>query len=111
MLQHRTPHALHQALALQRQACLAQPVPTLAERCADLRALQLFIRENKQALCKAISADQGHEARQEALLAEVFPAIDGLDHALRHLRHWMQPQHRWDSWCPGVFQSIWVWCP
>ena len=40
---------LQDALALQRQAYLAHPVPSLAERQRDLRTLQRFIREHKDA--------------------------------------------------------------
>ena len=62
---------LEDALALQRAAYFTHPVPTLAERKADLRTLQRFIRENKQALCDAISADYGHRSQHETLLAEM----------------------------------------
>ena len=34
----------------------------LAERRADLKTLQRFIREHKDALCEAISADYGHRS-------------------------------------------------
>ena len=86
--------ALTDCLARQRGAYFAAPVPTLTERRADLRTLQRFIRENKQALCEAISADYGHRSTHETLLAEIFPAIDGIDHILKHLRKWMRPQRR-----------------
>jgi len=85
---------LHTTLAAQRQAYLAHPVPSLAERKADLRTLQRFVRENEAALCEAISADYGHRSRHETLLAEVFPAVDGVDHVIKHLRGWMKPQRR-----------------
>ena len=85
---------LEDALALQRAAYFAHPVPTLAERKADLRTLQRFIRENKQALCDAISADYGHRSQHETLLAEVFPAMDGISHVIGSLRKWMRPQRR-----------------
>src|ERR1700712_272009 len=85
---------LEDALALQRKAYFAHPVPTLAERKADLRTLQRFIRENKQALCDAISADYGHRSQHETLLAEVFPAMDGISHVIGQLRKWMRPQRR-----------------
>ncbi len=86
--------ALEAALALQRAAYLADPVPSLARRREDLRTLQRFIREHKQALCDAISADYGQRSRHETLLAEIFPAIDGIDHAVKHLRGWMKSQRR-----------------
>ena len=91
-------HTLGAALARQRQAYFAHPVPTLAERRADLLALQRFVREHKLALCDAVSADYGHRSRHETLLAEIFPATDGVDHALKHLRGWMKPQRRAVDW-------------
>ena len=60
----------------------------------DLVSMQRFLRENKLALCEAISADYGHRSRHETLLAEMFPAIDGVDHVQKHLRRWMKPQRR-----------------
>ncbi|PJC12696.1 MAG: coniferyl-aldehyde dehydrogenase, partial [Comamonadaceae bacterium CG_4_9_14_0_8_um_filter_60_18] len=89
---------LQAALALQRQAYLAHPVPTLQERVADLRTLQRFVREHQEALCDAISADYGHRSRHETLLAEIFPAVDGIDHIISHLRGWMRPQSRSVDW-------------
>ncbi|MGB4361567.1 MAG: coniferyl aldehyde dehydrogenase, partial [Rhodoferax sp.] len=94
MNQTHPPSPLAAALALQRKAYLAHPVPTLAERKADLRTLQRFVREHKEALCDAISADYGHRSRHETLLAEIVPAVDGIDHAARHLRGWMKTQRR-----------------
>ncbi len=93
-MKNDTPSPLELALALQRQAYLAHPVPGYDERVADLRTLQRFIRENKDALCDAISADYGHRSRHETLLAEIFPAVDGIDHVVKHLRRWMKPQRR-----------------
>ena len=98
MIQTLTPSPLDAALALQRQAFLAQPVPPLAERKADLRTLQRFVREHKEALCEAISLDYGHRSRHETLLAEVFPVVDGIDHVIKHLSGWMKPQRRAVDW-------------
>ncbi|MCX7290754.1 coniferyl aldehyde dehydrogenase [Janthinobacterium sp.] len=90
--------ALDATLARQRAAYLAHPVPTLAERRRDLQTLQRFIRDHKEALCEAISADYGNRSRHETLLAEIFPAIDGIDHVLKHLKKWMRPQRRSVDW-------------
>lgn len=89
---------LESALTRQRQAYLADPVPTYAQRRADLLALRRFIREHQEALCDAISADYGHRSRHETLLAEVYPAVSGIDHILSHLRGWMRPQRRSVDW-------------
>ena len=102
------PSPLQTALALQRQAYLAHPVPSLAERQRDLRTLQRFIREHQDALCDAISADYGHRSRHETLLAEVLPAVDGINHILKHLRGWMRPQRRSVDWrsFPGARNRV-----
>ena len=86
--------SLANVLQHQRQAYHAHPVPTLEERRTDLRTLQRLVRENKDALCDAINADYGHRSRHETLLAEIFPALDGIDHVIRQLRRWMRPQRR-----------------
>ena len=93
-----TVQRLAEALALQRKAYLAHPVPTLAERQADLRTLQRFVRDHKEALISAISADYGHRSRHETLLAEIAPVVDGIDHTLKHLKAWMKPQKRGVDW-------------
>lgn len=82
------------ALQRQRQAYLDHPVPTLAERRADLRTLARFVHENQQAIVDAISADYGHRSSHETLLTEVSPVLGAIRHALKHLRRWMRPQRR-----------------
>lgn len=97
---HRSPPVetiqteLDATLALQRAAYLAHPVPTLAERRADLRQLQAFIRAHKDGLVAAINTDFGTRSRHETLLTEIFPVLDGLEHTLKHLPQWMKPQTR-----------------
>jgi coniferyl-aldehyde dehydrogenase len=82
------------ALRQQRRAYLAHPVPTLAERQADLRTLRRFVRDNQQALVAAINADYGHRSRHETLITEVAPVLTSVRHTLAHLRGWMRPQRR-----------------
>jgi coniferyl-aldehyde dehydrogenase len=96
------------ALALQRAACRAYPLPTFAERKRDLQTLQRFIREHTDALCEAISADYGNRSHHETLLAEIFPAIDGIDHVLKQLKKWMKPQRRSVDWrtFPGARNRV-----
>ncbi len=91
---HPTKAALDDCLQRQRQAYLARPVPTLAERKADLRTLARFVHENKAALCDAVSADYGHRSPHETLLTEIGPVLGGIRHALGRLRRWMRPQRR-----------------
>lgn len=99
---------LNAALMLQRQAYAAHPVPSYAQRKQDLLRLQAFLRDHEEALCDAISADYGHRSRHETRLSELAPAVDGIKHALRHLRRWMRPQHRGVDWMtfPGASNRV-----
>ncbi len=89
---------LQSALALQRAAYHAHPVPTHAERVDDLKRLRAFLKDHQAAIEAAISADYGHRSPHETRLAELVPAIDGVAHTLRHLKRWMKPQRRHADW-------------
>jgi len=89
-----TSARLQAVLARQRQAYLAHPVPSLAERKADLQTLARFIRENQQPIIDAISADYGHRSVHETLLTEVGPVLSSIRHTARRVGSWMQPQRR-----------------
>lgn len=66
--------------------------PTRARR---LCALDTLIRDNRDAIAAAISADFGHRPTEETELLEIFPSIAGIRHALRHGRTWMRARRRW----------------
>ena len=85
---------LQGALDAQRQACVRTPVPGYRERVADLRSLQRFLLENREALIEAVNADYGNRSRHETLFGEMVPVLDGIKHTLKHLRRWMRPQRR-----------------
>jgi coniferyl-aldehyde dehydrogenase len=85
---------LQATLERQRAAYFLQPVPTLEQRRADLLQLQKFVRENKDGLVAAINADYGSRSSHETLFAEIFPALDAIQHTLGHLKKWMKPQRR-----------------
>jgi coniferyl-aldehyde dehydrogenase len=89
-----TRQDLEDTLKLQRAAYLTNPYPSLEERKADLRKLQAFIRDNRDAIIDAISADYGNRSRHETQFAEIFSVIDGVDHTIKHLKKWMKPQRR-----------------
>jgi coniferyl-aldehyde dehydrogenase len=81
-------------LARQRAAYHARPVPTLAERRADLQTLARFVHEQQAALAEAVSADYGHRSRHETQLTEIVPVLASLRHAERHVAQWMRSQRR-----------------
>ena len=101
---HPTPTAdqirqeLEATLQLQRAAYFADPVPSYAQRKADLLKLKAFVRDHRDALVAAVNADYGNRSTHETLFAEIFTVMDGVDHVLKHLRSWMKPQRRSVDW-------------
>ncbi len=85
---------LENTIKLQREAYLAHPNPSFAERKIDLKNLQEFLKDYRDELCEAVNADYGHRSKHETLFTEIFPAIDGVDQTLKHLKSWMKPQQR-----------------
>lgn len=65
-----------------------------AVRRRRLDVLEALLRENEPALAAAIAADFGHRSAHETRLLEMFPSLEGIRHARRHLRGWMRPQRR-----------------
>ena len=85
---------LEDTLKLQRDAFLAHPYPSFAERKADLLKLKAFVVDNRDAIVDAISKDYGNRSRHESLFAEIFSIIDGVTHTISNLKVWMKPQSR-----------------
>jgi coniferyl-aldehyde dehydrogenase len=78
----------------QRAAYLANPFPSYAARCADLKNLSRMLKENQDALVDAINADYGNRSRFETLFAEFFVVLQEINDNLDHLKKWMKPQRR-----------------
>jgi coniferyl-aldehyde dehydrogenase len=100
-------------LTAQRSAFAHQP-PDAQRRIRALRALLKALRERREEFVQAISEDFGGRARQETLLLEVFPLVDTIRHAIRHLPQWMRPRPAAAGWqfLPGrarvVYQPLGV---
>ena len=93
-LEHPVAAALRDTLQRQRVAHLAHPVPGLQERRADLEQLARLVRDHRQAIVEAISADFGHRSSHETLLLEVTPFLEAIRQCQRLLPRWMRPQRR-----------------
>jgi len=100
-------------LAAQRTAFARQP-PDAPRRIRALRAFLKAVRARREEFVQAISEDYGGRARQETLLLEVFPVVDTIHHAIRHLPQWMRPRPAAAGWqfMPGrarvVYQPLGV---
>src|SRR5215470_7086429 len=80
--------------ALQREAYLRHPYPSLEERRESLSKLERILVDNAEAIADAINKDFGHRAAEETKLLELFGCIDGIRHTKHKLRKWMKPQRR-----------------
>ena len=71
--------------ALQREAYLRQPYPSLEERLERLDKLDRILVENAEAICAAIATDFGHRCAEESKMLEIFTCIDGIRHTKKKL--------------------------
>lgn len=86
---------LRAAFAALAAAQARDPLPAWPERAQRLRRLARLVRNNRAAIAAAINADFGCRPAEEVDLAEVFPSLGGIAHALRHGRRWMRPRRSW----------------
>ena len=82
------------ALAVQRQAYFAKPVPDLQQRLADLAALKRLVAENEAALVDAVNADYGSRCRFETRFSEILLVLEDIARTSKQLKKWMKPQKR-----------------
>ena len=75
--------------AVQRQAYLRHPYPSYEERRENLTKLERLLVDNASAIADAISADFGHRAFEESMMAELFTSVDGIRDARKRLRKWI----------------------
>ena len=84
----------HRVFEAQKRAFRNNPMPSLTERQDNLRRLKQALLDHKDRLGDAIDRDFGCRSRDESLIAEVMPSIQGINYTLRHLREWMAPSRR-----------------
>jgi coniferyl-aldehyde dehydrogenase len=86
--------SLQNMLSAQRAAFIACPLPNKGERRQRLELLKRSLLSYKDALAAAESRDFGGHSLDEVMLAEIFPLIEALNAAIRHVGRWMKPSRR-----------------
>lgn len=81
-------------LAEQKQAFSRNPLPSLGERLDNLQRLKKALLAHEEQFCEAIDKDFNGRSRDETLIAEVIPSVEGINYAMKHLKGWMQPERR-----------------
>ncbi|MBK6982706.1 MAG: coniferyl aldehyde dehydrogenase [Betaproteobacteria bacterium] len=94
--------------ARHREAFVRSPFPAAGDRIDLLGRLEALVKENAGAWADAISRDFGNRSRHETQLLELFPSLEGIRHARRHLRRWMRPERRSTSlwFLPGSSRIV-----
>jgi coniferyl-aldehyde dehydrogenase len=93
-----TKSEMEETLELQRRALMERGAPDYHRRREALDALLRALLARQEGFIKAINDDFGGRARQETLLLEVFPLVEEIRHAKRHLKRWMKPKRVATGW-------------
>ena len=95
-MESRTDSIAHmlEAFSAQRRAASSQGPPTVAERRDRLARLSHALYAAREAFVTALNDDFGGRARQETLLADLWPALRACRHGHRHVAQWMRPRRR-----------------
>ncbi|HLK63092.1 MAG TPA: coniferyl aldehyde dehydrogenase [Bryobacteraceae bacterium] len=91
-----------------QRAAFQKRLPGYDERLDALRRLEQSLLKHKTQIIDAISQDFGVRAAEETLTLELFPVLNEIRHAIRHLRGWMEPSRApvsWQFW-PGRARVI-----
>ena len=86
--------SLPEQLVRLKQACQAQPMPSLALRRSRLTALKSALHAHKQALCDALALDYGQRSDYDSLVADILPCVMQINYSLKRLKGWMRPARR-----------------
>ena len=89
--------SLHAVLEAQRAAFALGPADCRRRR-RNLRILADNIFDRREAIARALDEDFGGRAREETILLEIFPLLDQIRFARRHLRAWMRRRRVPSSW-------------
>lgn len=73
-------------------AAFRRAAPDHAKRIAALKTLEASVLDRKDEIVRATNEDFGGRARQETLVLELAPLVNGIRHTRRHLARWMRPR-------------------
>src|SRR6056297_1597622 len=78
----------------QRRAFQKTPFMPADQRISHLQRLKSALVDQQEAFVTAVYADFNGRAEDETLLAEFFPALEGIRYASRRVKRWMRPNRR-----------------
>lgn len=78
----------------QRLAFRRNPMPSATERKENLKRLKRVLLKNESRILDAIDRDFSCRSRDETLIAEIMPSVQGINYTLKNLDGWMKPSRR-----------------
>ncbi|WP_423142464.1 coniferyl aldehyde dehydrogenase [Parablastomonas sp. CN1-191] len=81
-------------LDAQRSAFMAARPEDVSVRRDRLLRLKALLKDEGDALARAMSHDFGHRSHEQSLLTDIMPANSALNYALKHLRRLTRPERR-----------------
>ena len=84
----------HRVFDIQKKAFRNNPMPSASERKENLKRLKRALLANQDRLLEAIDRDFSCRSKDESLIAEVMPSIQGINYTLKNLDGWMKPSKR-----------------
>ncbi|MEG3147624.1 coniferyl aldehyde dehydrogenase [Sphingomonas sp. RT2P30] len=85
---------MHEILATQRAAFMAELPVGLAVRKDRLKRAAAMLREHSDAFCDALSEDFGHRSREQSLITDIAASVAPINHALKSLDRWSRRDKR-----------------
>ena len=98
VIAERVPATELRSLVEAQRAAFQRQTPRHRKRIEALRSLRDALLEHSEALARAVSDDFGGRAHEETLFLEIFPLLDQIRHASRHLASWMKPRPVKSTW-------------
>ncbi|HBK93173.1 MAG TPA: coniferyl aldehyde dehydrogenase [Parvularcula sp.] len=83
---------IERIFALQKEAFVAEPFPSIETRRARLDALIRMVEANEARIIEAVNDDFSCRSRHETLVAEVIVSVSAAKAARAHLARWMAPR-------------------
>ena len=78
----------------QQKAFSNNTMPSLTERLENLKRLKRAVLKYQDQFLDAIDRDFSCRSRDETLIAEVMPSVQGINYAMKNLKGWMKPSKR-----------------
>ncbi len=85
---------LHRTFQAQKRAFEHNPNPSYEVRKDALLRLKRAVLDNQERLLEALNDDYSSRSRDESMLAEFMPVIQGINYTLEHLKDWMKSHRR-----------------